>query len=223
MVSSSHQFVLVGIPKTGTTSMQYFFDPNSVPPITNYETFMGWNEQHKIYMQHATMDQILEIYPRNINSYFKFAFVRNPFDRAVSDWKWMCKDQQIVGSFIDYLSAKGDFSAILSGEKNKNWRGDHIMPQYDFIHDKRGHLLVDFVGRFENLQTDFKHICDKLGIPCSHLPNVTGANGELKIDIEPTTRVVNYAEFYDEESINLVITKYAQDFETFGYSTELEL
>ncbi len=224
MISSKQQFVFVGIPKTGTTSIQYFFDPLSVPPSTNHETFMGWNDQHKIFMQHATMSQILRIYPLDISSYFKFCFVRNPFDRAVSDWKWLCKDQQISGSFTDYLLSKNTFSKVLTGERNKDWRGDHIIPQYEFIHDEQGNLLVDFIGKFESLQKDFQHVCNALNIPYSFLPNVTGANGKLTTNNEPAmVKSVNYIKYYDEESLSLVKSIYAKDFETFGYNMELEL
>ncbi|NNK33015.1 MAG: hypothetical protein HKP02_07815 [Xanthomonadales bacterium] len=47
----------------------------------------------------------------------------------------------------------------------------HVMPQYDMLHDADGRLLVDFVGRFESLQEDFRRVCAKLGIESAELPH----------------------------------------------------
>ena len=39
------------------------------------------------------------------------------------------------------------------------------------LHDREGRLLVNFVGRFENLQADFNRVCGKLGLQEPALPH----------------------------------------------------
>ena len=50
-------------------------------------------------------------------------------------------------------------------------RQKHNLEQYKFIYDTSDNCLVDFIGRFENLQEDFNIVCDKIGIPRQKLPH----------------------------------------------------
>ena len=59
--------------------------------MSDFEYFLGWNGEHKLWMQHATMQQINDLYEKDVSEYFKFAFVRNPYERAISDWMYLRK------------------------------------------------------------------------------------------------------------------------------------
>jgi hypothetical protein len=211
LISHKYKIIFIHIPKCAGSSIEYYFD---IAPFkwkqTNRLHLTGWDKQLKIHLQHAPSKTLLDnklISEECWNSYFKFAFVRNPWDKAFSDYYWMMKDRKVEGTFEEYLSASGPFAVSLNDSKQMHYRGDHLKPQHEFIYDNDGNLLVDFVGRFENLEEDFKMICQSANIKYSGLPHV-------KKSIE---KKIDYHQFYDETKMKLVADKYEKDIELFDY------
>lgn len=71
--------------------------------------------------------------------------------------------------------------------------------------DESKNLMVDFVGRFENIEEDFRAICRKVGITAS-LPHVN------------KSKRTDYRDYYDAETRDLTARLYAEDIERFGYT-----
>ena len=214
MVIKELKCVYVHIPKTGGTSIEKIFyeilhkEKPSMTSRSDFEYFLGWDGEHKLWMQHATMQQINDLYEKDVSEYFKFAFVRNPYERAVSDWKFLrgrSNKKWRSKTFLKYLNCDGYFKRMLSDKKNKSTRIDHTYSQFDFLYSKDGKCLVDFIGKFENLQEDFNTICDKMGIARKTLP------------YSKKQKYKNYTEYYDDETREIVAEKYAKDIEYFGY------
>jgi hypothetical protein len=169
--------------------------------------------------------------PEQFDTYFKFAFVRNPWDRMVSMYKWHGYHQ--ICSFKTFVGREFH---------NELWRHKHwfVCPQTEYLCDEEGRLLVDFVGRYEQLQKDFHHVCEQMGLPATDVPHVnankTGKNQansnvtrELKkvasypwwlIRGKSLSKSKDYRDYYDEESKELVAQIYRSDIELFGYEFE---
>lgn len=109
---------------------------------------------------HANVSEVMENYPDEWKSYFKFAFVRNPFDFAVSDY--LNKEPATIRenvSFTEYLKrmadpARPDPERIVPNPRNNLE-----------IYTHEAQIAVDFLGRFENLLSDVQKICELLDIP----------------------------------------------------------
>jgi hypothetical protein len=157
-------------------------------------------------------------------SYFKFSFVRNPWDRIVSEYKYRRYPVKI--DFKTYL-----FKHLPA----PGWTDTycHIIPQHDFLYDETGKLLVDFVGRYETLQADFDTVCTQVGIPPTRLARVNRSLEEsrprslreLRKQLrralwsrERKHTFSHYTEYYDDESREFVGWLYRKDVEAFNYA-----
>ena len=140
--------------------------------------------------------------PEEWNAYFKFCFVRNPYERAVSDYKWRSRRRQGV-SFSEFLERLADPERPdperIVPKPRCNW------PVYTIDNTP----VVDFMGRFERLETDFRHVCDIIGIPFE--------DGRFpKAKASPQSSA-SYREWYGERERQLVKQVFEKEIDFFGY------
>ena len=181
MINHSDKYIFVAVPKTGSSTINSILAGHTPKP-------------------HLDIMEIKESVSDDIFSeYFKFGFVRNPWDRAVSLYHRQegiqLRDRMSFEEFIDYHNYATDTCIHPTQKKH----------QLDFFTNKSGNVIVDFIGRFENLQQDFNVICDKIGIPIQELPHVNKSQHK------------HYIEYYTEKTRQIVAKKYAKDIEYFGY------
>lgn len=124
-----------------------------------------------------------------------FTVVRNPWDRAVSSWKWTCSHRMKFKEFLE-----------IPFGKMKATMEQHSKPQYDLLQKNNSIDYIDYVGRFEELDKVIEIVFEKLG---KKIPN--------EIPYHRKTDHKHYTEYYDEELIELVANKYKKDIETFDY------
>ena len=151
MISHKHKCIFIHIPKTAGTSINTFFFPNVrfYQDIPNYDVLFGWCPIRKIHLQHATGAQLIEtglVSEQNWEEYFKFSFVRNPWDRAYSDFTWIQEFSGVQGRFEDYIGKKGSFQKILNDSSDHHFLGDHLLPQSEFF-DLDGKYELDYIGK----------------------------------------------------------------------------
>ena len=194
MINDEYKFIFIHIGKTGGTSIERVFDSS----IGNYAAsdFKGKHKTALLYQHHN---------PHEFKKYFKFTFVRNPWDREVSSYEYFRKLDLESRSFEDRLKyrMKKRVSFPLVGLKKIKVCGYNYM-----ITDKSGKYFPDFIGRFENLQNDFNFICDKIGKSREILPHYNKIN-------KP-----HYSEYYNERTKQMVAEAYEKEIENFGYRFE---
>jgi hypothetical protein len=216
-----HKLIHVHIPKTGGTSIegQLLDKANVQDQILNKSDknmlCYVFDPIRKKSHQHYTFLEIIDSCKEkniNLDEYNSFAVVRNPFERAASDFH-ICNSnvlhkkykmhniQQIRMEFHLFLL---EFLDPVSMAKF-DW---HAYPQYKYISDADGNSLDEIkILRFENLTEDFLN----LGI------------GDLVIHTNESIRKHAYREYYTTETRDLILDYYKEDFIRFGYSTELEI
>ena len=142
--------------------------------------------------------------------YFSFSFVRNPFDRLYSAYKFLNAggmNHLDKIAFQTHLSEFEDFEDLILNGLNKKliYQITHFIPQHEYLCDKSGNILVDFIGRFEDLESDTLLLSKRLkkDINLSHL----NFNSKL-----------NYKEVYTDEMIYKVNQIYQKDIDIFKYT-----
>jgi hypothetical protein len=162
---------------------------------------------------HNTLEQYTYIFsPKELSSYFKFTFVRNPWDRLVSAYHFLQKggiSNEDKHFFDVHLAKYKDFDDFVINWINKEniMRGLHFRPQWSFIYDKRQKITVDFIGKFEDIDKDFNFVCQKLGV-------------DIIIEKTNVTERRPYQKYYSEETKEIVRNVYQRDIEEFGYIFE---
>jgi hypothetical protein len=220
MICKDLKVIFVHIPKTAGQSIERFFleqcgltweqrsqfllRPNSDPQL---------GPKRLAHLTAAEYVSCGHLSQEDFADYYKFSFVRNPWDRLVSEYYFYNYHQKY--SFKEF---------VLHGFPGKAMEDDyrHIMPQYDFLYDSQGERIVDFVGRFENLKADFNVICDTLNIKRRNLPHVNESkqrkyNRLLDLLLPFKSQKRKYSEYYDKETMEIVAERYKKDIETFKY------
>jgi len=138
-----------------------------------------------------------------IENYYRFAFVRNPWDRLVSCYFSKIFEQEKVG-FREYWGL--DFAGFVMAacqsdvaQVNKHLRLQSSLIPVDSL---------DYIGRFENLQNDFRHACRVVGLLKSDLPHRNASTHQ------------HYSHYYSQSTRDAVAAAYSADIELFEYTFE---
>ena len=204
MINHQYRCIFVHIPKTAGKSINRLFG-------------MEW-QKHKDLLRYAK-----ELGPQVFANYFKFAIVRNPWDRMLSDYNFQkkknCRASEKLFAvdecgharrFREWVQAA--FSDPFHYEPRR-WGADvspgihRWSPQVDWI-SLNGNIAVDRVLRLESLQEDFEDVRRVLGGRLGKLPC---RNWKFHL---------HYSHYYDEATKRLVGDYYAKDIEAFGYRYE---
>jgi hypothetical protein len=150
-------------------------------------------------------------FPQQYAASFKFAFVRDPLERAYSAYAFLRGNvlgqrdhaaQQLVSHYRDF----DDFVGRWLHPETIN-RQLHFAAQTDFVTDSLGHLALDFVGYQEHLERDFQLVCERLGQSVA-LPHL---NSSLQRLATPAR------DFCTARTRRLVRRAYQRDYEMLGY------
>ena len=221
LLSTSHNFIFVHVPKTAGSSMH-----NALKPFALQDRRSLWSslkrrlpvtekpgEAH--FRIHDSALIIRNKLSRQVYvSFLSFAVVRNPFSHAVSHFRYMSqyRSDKIARRF-DGMS----FRDYLAYRSERRKFGDRLFvrlpDQSHFLVDETGALMIDRILRFESLDDDFQALALDLKL------------GDVQLEKHNLTKSrrggPGYKTHYDAETEELVRRIYARDFRLFGYPDTL--
>lgn len=156
--------------------------------------------------KHLTAQEVIDwVGKEAFSASFKFAVVRNPWDKVVSHYKFRIKNQDpgLTENPIDFTSW---VKKTYGPEKDPIYYSNPTMflPQVDWLKDHEGQIQIDEILRFERLSEEFDRIRPFVG--GKKLPHVN------------KTAPTNYREFYDAETQKIISDWFAEDLALFGYT-----
>ena len=197
MISFQKRFLFVHIPKTGGNSIQSVLARYSEDEIVRrpgqdgLERFGVSNPKYKLKKHSPLADYRAALTDEQFSQFYKFAVVRNPWDRLVSLYftpiqqkQW---DRKAFKKLIGEAASAADYLRLDEGERDP-------------------FANVDRVIRFENLAEDFNSVCREIGIVGEKLPRYNRAERD------------HYSKYYDDELSALVAERFALEIARFGYT-----
>ncbi|MCK4708665.1 MAG: sulfotransferase family 2 domain-containing protein [Gammaproteobacteria bacterium] len=188
-----HECIFIHITKTAGTSV--------AKSLFNYLPYHYKAVDYRVIYGRKTFDQ-----------YFKFAFVRNPWDRVYSAYRYLksggWNEEDRLWSEKN-LAEFDNFNQFITQWLNSSNIKKHIhfTPQHQFICDEKGQLLIDYLAYFETINEDFTNIANRLNI-------------ETTIAHHNANPADSYLNIYNKKSRDIVADIYSKDIALFGYDFE---
>jgi len=208
ILSHYHRFVFIHIPKTAGTSVADVFDrlcpdllptPLAVPRASALPDTYLWNHAWR----HAPASEVRrELGAEEWGRLFSFAFVRNPWARALS-WYHM-----LVHKPRAWMPEPArDFAEFLSSLSHQDFPD-----QVHYLTGESGEQIVDFVGRVETMKQDFNTVIERLGLDIRR----RALRAPLRHH-NPSPYRVDYHELYTPAMRQVIAEHSCRDIAAFGY------
>lgn len=230
MISDEFKCIFVHINKTAGSSVEVFFEeyPRAQHVVTTkcIEEYgkRKWNKYFKFSIVRNPWDRLLSWYLWIERDTFLYDWSSStPFQGYSVPYEWGMHGghpevrpdwyKSLKPGFEKFVFSikstkdKSDFNLVES--KRNAAKGKWVASQLTWLKNSRGVVPLDFIGKFENLENDFKKICQKLNLEEDPLPKAKVLRNRP-----------HYSYFYDKNTKDKVAKLYKDDIEYFGYEFE---
>jgi hypothetical protein len=222
MIFHEYNTIFFHIGKTGGSSVENALGYKRYKDDSHIEKYLtGWSKEHKLYLQHMSHRSMKKLVPCwQYNNYSKFTIIRNPWDRMVSAYYYLhTGHEKTFGCFENFVKHRYERWKLLVSknrwmvkDRGSFGEGSHFQPQIEYTHNYNKQLEVDYILRFETLNSDWKKLCKILKFGDIELPH---KNVSKK-------RKLPYQEEFSHDTRDMVNEIYQPDIDFFKYEFDTE-
>ena len=220
LINNTKKFIFIHIPKAAGTTVTHFFTEYStcrdieIGGTAIGELLQPHYKQRYGLSKHATIVEIEKAMGSDaIRDYFIFSFVRNPYHRVISIFKFLRKWKGWAGhqDFNNY----NDINDFINSELFKTQGPDRMFnPQCYWIKKAESQELgINYFGKVENIDNSLNELVEIIGL--------TPVIGNLKVEVKNKSRIESTDQAPNLElsrkSLDFLNSRYALDFQLFGY------
>lgn len=190
--------VFVHIPKTGGSTVSTVLRRPKLRSLTKHDPSPAIDKHSSIFVH-------LEKLGPEAGDYFKFSFVRNPWDRLVSAFHYIIERRKELELVANHEDFEGFLYSFIE-EPSKYLDIPYFRPQSSFLVDDKGEMPLDFLGRFETFEKDLSVVLREIG------------SRRMLFKHRKKSKRRDYREYYSAKSSKAVGEIYIRDIQNFGYS-----
>lgn len=177
MICDEHKTVFIHIPRNAGSSIK-----------------QALNHTDNTHSQHQTIEEVNKEHGPNIQSYYKWTIVRNPWSRELSLYHYALEKKLVNSvSFEEYLQ-------LIKNQTTKNLILEKNQIEYFTIED---YVEVDQIVRLEYISGTWQKVCEQLNVE--------------PIALSRKNQSVNTKNHYTQKCIDLVSEIRKQDIEFLNY------
>ena len=178
------KIIFIHIPKTGGSTIEFSLNLRKSENGYGVKEFESY-EKKKAYQHFTWNDYKLKLGKEIYNEYFKFAIVRHPITRLISDYYWAPYGSKMC-SFNDFL--KKAENVIKNKLYNENIYYDHFQSQSSYIYAKNNNCKVDKIFRFEKFDEVASYIRNLLNEKDKEIKSKNVCKKKNKLSFKPTIK-----------------------------------
>lgn len=196
--------LFIHVPKTGGTAVETFFRGVGLAGYFDPPTYMPVRPYLKVPPAHYDYEVLRRLF--DLDALYSFAIVRHPVKRMISQYKWTLEKSTAAETLVN--TPFSDFLAHMFAEyrRNENFASGHLKPQVRFVGEK-----VTKIFKYEaGLEGIIRRVLEDVGFR---------PQGDLKLPVVNNSAMRKVEPSADD--IRLIRSVYAEDYEAFGYETDM--
>ncbi len=212
IISHGRKYIFVHIPKTGGTSLSLALENKAMKDdVLIGDTPKAKNRRSRLkdvkvsgrLWKHARLTDVYGLVDQaQIEQYFVFTIVRNPWDRVVSYYHWL-QDQTFDHPAVKIAQSMLFIDFLQDGMIQRSFQNDTAK---QYVMDQDGKDQCDLYLRLEHLSEDVKELENRLGFKLGVLPHDNKSKREKE-----------YSSYYDDAGRDIINAAFCEDINKFRY------